>query len=63
MTTMNVDRDELLRRATRVFNELSRLRKDAKRAAQCERPKYDARAAELGAELRVLLDQRERRQA
>ena len=57
---MTPDRDELLQRAVKVYNELSRLRRQAQRAPVYERCKYEARAEELGAELRVLLDKRER---
>lgn len=59
MSATGLDRDELLRRATQLYNELARIRKLAKRAARIERAPYDQRAAELAAELRVLLDQHE----
>lgn len=52
----NLTRDEQLRRAIRVYNELARIRKASKRAPIYERRTYERRAAELGAELRVLAD-------
>jgi hypothetical protein len=55
------DRDELLRQAVRVYNQLALVREQAERAPLYERAAYAARAAELGAELRALLDQHERR--
>ena len=52
-------RDELLQHAIRVYNELARLRKEARLVPRYERPPLEARAVELGAELRAIMDARD----
>lgn len=56
-------RDELLRQATRLYNELSRLRKEARLVPRYERPPLEARAAEIGAELRAIIHARDQASA
>jgi len=52
-------RDERLQHAIRVYNELARLRKQARLAPRNERAPLEARAVELGAELRAIMDARD----
>jgi hypothetical protein len=48
-------RDELLQQAIRLYNELARIDKEVLRVARYERPPLQARAAEIGAELRAIM--------
>jgi hypothetical protein len=49
-------RDELQRKAIRLYNELARIRKEAQRVARYERPPLESRAAEIAQELRAIVD-------
>lgn len=50
-------RDALQQKAIRLYNELARIRKEALRVPRYERPPLERRAAEIGAELREIVDQ------
>jgi hypothetical protein len=49
-------RDELQQKAIRLYNELARIRKEARLAPRYERPPLERRAIEIGAELRSIMD-------
>lgn len=52
--------DDIQREAIQLFNELSRIRRLAKKVPSYERRPLEERAVEIGAELRVLLDKHKR---
>lgn len=55
-----MSRDDLQRQAIRLYNELARIQREAKRAAQYERAPLEARALEISKELRVIVDKHQR---